>query len=387
MLRSIQDNKDIASAEVVGRISDTHRFRTIPDFQYATSTSTLMQNLRSSIFTTDLPSIRDFTYDKSKQLPLDQDVGPPPFFTIVRQPFNYSYKQNPYIKVYRDADGNIKVTNTTAPIKHIRHNIDPDAPSIPTGPPAELAPLESTAPKVQEAVKKLRKMFDTRPLMQRRVFVNTYPGKQSENELKAAVGYCGYAFTSGPWRDTVVKFGVDPRKDSRYRIYQTVSYQLQDERKGAADDPGNYIRRVGGKRVTAKKAKVEHSHVFDGTKFYKDGKVWQACDVTDSMLKELLENAPLRDEPDVRAHVASFPTPRIEVLTWLDDLLRLVRQRHLVPLPAHHEIQTPMPRQLAHPRRRTLPRRLCHVPHIRRRVQRAPDAHRRAGLVPLPIAL
>jgi general transcription factor 3C polypeptide 5 (transcription factor C subunit 1) len=136
--------------------------------------------------------------------------------------------------------------------------------------------------------------------MQRRVFVNLFQGKQNENELKAAIGYCGYAFTSGPWRDTVIKFGIDPRKDPQYRIYQTVSYQLQDDGKGAVDDPGNYIRKVGGKRITAKKAKLEHSHIFDGSKFYKDGKVWQACDVTDAMLSELLEKAELLPEPDVR---------------------------------------------------------------------------------------
>ena len=299
MLRSLRDNNDIASVEVVGKIGETHRFRNMPDFQYATTGNSLMQNLRGSIFTADLASIRDFEYSKSKTLPEGQDVGPPPFFSVVKQPFNYSYKQNPYVKVFKDAEGNIRVANITAPIKHIRHNIEPDFPFVPAGPPSELAPLETTPAKIQSAVKQLRTMFEERPLMQRRVFVNKFKGKQSENELKAAVGYCGYAFTSGPWRDTVVKFGIDPRKDAKYRIYQTVTYQLMDDGKGAADDPGSYLRKVGGKRITARKSKVEHSHIFDGTKFYKDGKVWQACDVTDPMLNELLDKAELRTEPDV----------------------------------------------------------------------------------------
>jgi general transcription factor 3C polypeptide 5 (transcription factor C subunit 1) len=299
VLQSLRDNKARSSIQVFGKIEETHRFRSMPDFQYATTTNSLMQNLRDSIMTTDLQKVRDFKYDMSRTLPEGQDVGPPPFFAVVRQPFNYSYRQNPYTKVFRDADGNIQVTNTTAPIKHIRHNIDPDAPTVPVQPPTALPPLETTSPRIQEAVKQLRIMFDLRPLMQRRVFVNLFEGKQNENELKAAVGYCGYAFTSGPWRDTVIKFGIDPRKDPQYRIYQTVSYQLQGDDKGAADDPGNYIRKVGGKRITNKKAKLEHSHIFDGVKFYKDGKVWQACDVTDPMLRTMLEKAELLSEPDV----------------------------------------------------------------------------------------
>ncbi|KIW07341.1 hypothetical protein, variant 2 [Verruconis gallopava] len=299
LLHALRDNKDKSFVQVMGKIDQTHRFRSMPDFQYATSTNSLMQNMRNSIMTTDLAKIRDFKYDMSRKLAEDQDVGPPPFFTTIKQPFNYSYKQNPYTKVFRDSEGNIQVINTTAPIKHVRHNVDPDALTVPDSPPHELPPLETTSPRIQDAVRKLRSMFDERPLMQRRVFVNMFPDKQSENELKTAVGYCGYAFTSGPWRDVVIKFGIDPRKDPQYRIYQTVSYQLQDEGRGAPDDPGNYMRTVGGKRVTAKTAKVEHSHVFDGTKFYKDGKVWQACDVTDPLLSELLDRAELRSEPDM----------------------------------------------------------------------------------------
>jgi general transcription factor 3C polypeptide 5 (transcription factor C subunit 1) len=321
VLQALRDNKGRSTVQLVGKIDATHRFRSMPDFQYSTSTNTLMQNLRDSIMTTDLQKIRDFKYDMSRALADGQDVGPPPFFTIVRQPFNYSYRQNPHTKVLRDAEGNLQVTNTSAPIKHIRHNIDPDASTVPTGPPAELPPLETMAPRIQEAVKQLRAIFEKRPLMQRRVFVNLFQGKQNENELKVAVGYCGYAFTSGPWRDTVIKFGVDPRKDPQYRIYQTVSYQLQGEGKGATDDPGNYIRKVGGKRITAKKEKLEHSHIFDGTKFYKNGKVWQACDVTDPMLSSMLEKAELRSEPDV----SPLRLPSERMLTNTDGVFGLVR--------------------------------------------------------------
>ena len=375
MLQSLRDNNDIASVEVVGKIGETHRFRNMPDFQYATSTNTLMQNLRGSIFTTDLPSIRDFKYDKSRSLAEGQDVGPPPFFSVVKQPYNWSYKQNPYVKTFVDAEGNIKVANTTAPIKHIRQNIDPDSPFVPFHPPGELMSLETAQPKIKSAVKQLKSMFDERPLMQRRVFINKFKGKQSENELKAAVGYCGYAFTSGPWRDTVIKFGIDPRKDPKYRIYQTVTYQLMEDGKGAADDPGSYIRKVGGKRVTMKRPKVEHSHIFDGRNLYRDGKVWQACDVSDPMLKGLLDNAELRTEPDVSL-THDLSSARVLTNMTLDGLLWLVRQRHLGSLPPHHEIQDPVPRFGQNPRRRNVPRSRSHVPHLHRRQQRAPHTHR-----------
>lgn len=299
VVQSLKDHGETASIEMVGQIKETHRFRRLPDYQYATSTNSLMQSLRGSIMSGDAHSIEDFLLNPATKLAPGQDIGPPPFFSLVKQPFNYYYRQNPYIKTVAGADGKLQLVNTTAPIKHIRHNVDPDEPILPLEPPAELPALETTSPKLQKAVKSLQELFDARPLMQRRVFVNMYQGKQADTELKIAAGYCGYAFTSGPYRDVLVKFGIDPRKDPKYRIYQTVSYQIQADGKGAPDDPGSVIRKQGGKRITKKHQTLGYSHIFDGEKFYKDGKVWQVCDVTDPMLKSILENVELRSEPDV----------------------------------------------------------------------------------------
>jgi general transcription factor 3C polypeptide 5 (transcription factor C subunit 1) len=41
--------------------------------------------------------------------------------------------------------------------------------------------------------------------------------------------------------------------------------------------------------------------MFDGESYKTDGKVWQVCDITDPLLKELLDNAPIRPECDANS--------------------------------------------------------------------------------------
>lgn len=36
-----------------------------------------------------------------------------------------------------------------------------------------------------------------------------------------------YFYNSGPWRMTWVRFGFDPRKDPKARIYQTLDYRIR----------------------------------------------------------------------------------------------------------------------------------------------------------------
>jgi general transcription factor 3C polypeptide 5 (transcription factor C subunit 1) len=43
---------------------------------------------------------------------------------------------------------------------------------------------------------------------------------------------------------------------------------------------------------------VKDSHVFDGERLYRDGKTWQICDVTDPLLRSIIDEAPLREDCD-----------------------------------------------------------------------------------------
>jgi general transcription factor 3C polypeptide 5 (transcription factor C subunit 1) len=299
ILRALRDNPSNYTVAAVGHIKESHRFRSIPDYQYAHSTNTLMTRMREKLMTDDLEKIKEFRLDGVVGLPKTQDVGPPPFFSIIQQPYNYSFRQNAYVKLVTDETGAVTTVNITAPAKHVKHYLDPDDPNVPLAPPAELAPEESLEPRMQDWIAKLRAELQKRPLMQRRVYGNMFKG-QNDLELKRASGYCGYTFASGPFKDVLIKFGVDPRSDPKYRIYQAVGFQIAPDGQSAPDDPGSYMKQRRGKREFFGSRKwVPNTHIFDGNKFYRDGKIWQVCDITDPFLKNLLETAQLREKCDM----------------------------------------------------------------------------------------
>jgi general transcription factor 3C polypeptide 5 (transcription factor C subunit 1) len=300
VFRAIRDNSDRYTVTAVGHLKESHRFRSMPDYQYATSTNTLITKFRNTIMSRNYEDIQNFELDGVKGLPKGQDIGPPPFFSVNKQPYNYNYRQNTYVKLVTDENGQVTTVNVTAPAKHIKTYLDPDDPTVPTAPPAELPPESTLEPRMREWIAKLRAELDKRPMMQRRVYSNIFKGDH-EMELKRAAGYVGYTFSSGPFKDVLIKFGVDPRSDPKYRFYQAVAFQIPAEGHSAPDDPGSYMNTRGGKRVSrgVKKRWVEGTHLFDGSKFYRDGKIWQVCDITEPFLKALMETAEVRSSCDV----------------------------------------------------------------------------------------
>lgn len=122
---------------------------------------------------------------------------------------------------------------------------------------------------------------------------------QSETLFKDATQYCGYSFRSGPWKDALVKFGLDPRKDPKYRFYQTAQFQLmpKDQVHAAAQKlPSGTNKWLRTERY---KKDEEPSHVFDGKSITTNGKTWQFCDITDPILYEMIHTEDIRTECDV----------------------------------------------------------------------------------------
>ena len=46
-------------------------------------------------------------------------------------------------------------------------------------------------------------------------------------QLKCLLPCVAYYFINGPWRSLWVRFGYDPRKDPKSRIYQTLDYRVR----------------------------------------------------------------------------------------------------------------------------------------------------------------
>lgn len=202
-------------------------------------------------------------------------------------PFNYNYSQNPYVRITEDGD----TINMTA-IKQVGYFIGADDP-IPTAP--QEAP-DMTDARTAEVMAEMKRVFEERPIWTRRSILNRLDGTiQNWNELKKYLNYAAYQFKGGPWRDGVVPYGIDPRSDPKYRIYQTLMFKLQFQPR-TANQSWHSLRRDGQANLGQGGS---NSHIFDGETYDTDGKVWQVCDITDPLLRDLLDNATVRPECDM----------------------------------------------------------------------------------------
>ena len=145
---------------------------------------------------------------------------------------------------------------------------------VPTHPHPSCDPITFFEPSFQRLVAALQALFDERPIWTRRALVNNVRDlyAQAGDNAKRSIQYVAYNFRSGAWKDTFIKFGVDPRSDPKYRWYQTLTYQLRD---------------MEDKRTDSARPLKGKTHIFDGNTFEMDGRVWQICDITDPLSKSI----------------------------------------------------------------------------------------------------
>ncbi|KAF2455638.1 RNA polymerase III transcription factor IIIC subunit-domain-containing protein [Lineolata rhizophorae] len=301
--RCLRDNLDKYTVEPVSIVKETHRFRTLPDFQYTTSTNPLMNQLRGMLTSENYQDLFKFKFDPDDEhVHGTPDVGPPPSFsTQIITPVNYLYKQNPNLRWKEDrVSSRLVPVNIQKPISFGVIEIPPDFPSVPTKSSSTLPPEASLDPSLQDGLRELRAAFEERPIMSRRAMLNIIAPRTacSEYYLRMMCPYVGYSFSAGPWKDVIVRFGLDPRKDEACRVYQTLTFKLQtpNERAMKGRIPGNVS--TGRRRPTAM-TRNYRSHIFDGTCVGTDGKTWQVCDITDPLIRSILDHSSTRKEFDL----------------------------------------------------------------------------------------
>jgi general transcription factor 3C polypeptide 5 (transcription factor C subunit 1) len=203
--------------------------------------------------------------------------------------------------------GNVELVNESVNRKIHTPRIPADAAEVPKTPPTPLLSVRSVNIKTQLLVQQLRQLFIQRPIWTRRALLNNIDREQFGGVFKHAYQYVAYMFKSGPWREALVRLGLDPRLDPEMRIYQTMMFQIDaDEETSLLISKGNTMGRGGARiRGTGKQSAYESSelndksHIFDGTYVGLDGRVWQVCDVADPLLASILKTTNLRE----RCHV------------------------------------------------------------------------------------
>ncbi|KAL4867066.1 hypothetical protein BDV12DRAFT_210079 [Aspergillus spectabilis] len=303
ILRSLRDNESRYQVEPVGLVERTHVFRGMPDFVYSTTNSPFVSRFRSTILPFNYQKMKQFDLNMSKGATLNADLIPPPSFSHGDIPFNYFYHQNPTVRQTRDTSGNITTINTQTAVKVLTHLVPYDIGTVPTAPRANCPPLETLDPTLRKTISLVHSRFASQPAWTRRALRNSLPSIEHRYALRHAVPYCGYIFRSGPWRDAIVAFGHDPRKDPNSRIYQTTMFRILPRDAESARDrvpalfPPNATYASGGRRhtlprpneLTPEAATTTTSHLFTGQPpLPLDGRMWMFCDITDPLLSSIL---------------------------------------------------------------------------------------------------
>ncbi|KAK0242443.1 RNA polymerase III transcription factor IIIC subunit-domain-containing protein [Armillaria nabsnona] len=346
------------TTEAIGVIPKTIRFRSLADYQYQPDVEDPMSKLRMSMSSMDVEAIRAYRFPEEKadymvpanpsppsspplpppsltsdtdfEMNLDPqllDVSnpvpdsnsdmrsnlrlfPPPIFSRQTIPQVYNFKANTASIVSTTIDEETgeekkRLINRMRWKGYGPATIYFSDTVVPNKPPQNVEAVRAQVD--QRILKMLQDFFDDRPVWTRMSLFNQFaPGEAREiHNSKVLLPLVCYVFQDGPWRDTLVKFSYDPRKQMDARLFQRLYFRNANH---PIARPSVATRRQDR---SATNAFLEHgvdkdlerrtSHIFDGRTLTKETAAFQLCDIEDPMLKEMIQDTnDLRETCDER---------------------------------------------------------------------------------------
>ncbi|CUA67791.1 Transcription factor tau subunit sfc1 [Rhizoctonia solani] len=312
-----EEGEGTYTAEVVGLIPKTVRFRSMADFQYQPEEDDCIVQMRRAMDRLDVDAVRSFEFkplqeNYEERGKSELNLIPPPLFSRQGIPQHYGLKQNPMSVIHSTVDPRTGEETRRYIHKHrIKGSLAPaaiswDSETVPTSPPQQILDAKSQAK--PHLLAKLKQLFEQRPVWSRIALINQFPaleGREIQN-TKAHIGLVAYTFSDGAWRDTLLRFGYDPRKDPQARFYQRVYFRntaneearrksIVGRRAGGTGDSSNT-----GPDIVEAPSEDRTSHIFDGRTLHSGAASFQLCDITDSLLVPLInDEKSVRKEPDI----------------------------------------------------------------------------------------
>ncbi|KXN87859.1 Transcription factor tau subunit sfc1 [Leucoagaricus sp. SymC.cos] len=308
-------------ADVIGVVAKTVRFRSMVDFQYEPDSSDPISQLRKSMHEMDVDAIRQFTIspEANGQAPKSPSLSnvhssllappqnslrlfPPPVFSRQAIPQAYNFRANTASVVTTVVDEETgeekkRMINRMrwkgyGPAAIMFNDVE-----IPNGPPPSVENERQIVN--QTLLAKLIERFKERPIWTRSSLFNQFPPSEARDILnsKPLLPLVCYVFQDGPWRDTLVKFQYDPRKEPRARFYQRLYFRNANH---PISRPSVVTRRQDRSSTSIQARNLsEHgesevdkksSHIFDGKIITKETAAFQLCDISDPMLKSMIQD-------------------------------------------------------------------------------------------------
>ncbi|KAF8076188.1 RNA polymerase III transcription factor IIIC subunit-domain-containing protein [Lyophyllum atratum] len=345
------------TAEAVGIIPKTARFRSMVDYQYQPDMSDPVSKLRVAMDSMDVETLESYVIPEEKadymvpvegmtsETDMDVDVNldpqltgvplppsrsntqspaksamrsnlrlfPPPLFSRQTIPQAYNFKSNTASMVSTSVDeatGEEKkrLINRMRWKGYGPASIMFSDAIVPDKPPQVVEEGRNLID--LKILKKLEALFVERPVWTRMSLFNQLAPSETREILnsKALLPLVCYVFQDGPWRDTLVRFSYDPRKDRSARFYQRLYFRNANHpiarpsvitRRQDRSAANVQIRAM--EEGTEKEADRKRSHIFDGQSVTKETAAFQLCDISDPMLKEMIDDPDdLREECNER---------------------------------------------------------------------------------------
>ncbi|KAI0787107.1 RNA polymerase III transcription factor IIIC subunit-domain-containing protein [Irpex lacteus] len=310
--------------EAAGVIAKSARFRSMADYQFSADMNDPVSQLRASMDAMDVEGILRYNIPEEKEdytIAQDEDemdvdidpqltgsketskkgrsnlrLPPPPLFSRQGVPQLYNYKANPasvVTTVVDEATGEEKKRL----INRMRwRGFGPIAinftdKGVPDKPSDTIEAQRGSAD--AKLLARLQELFEQRPIWTRTAIFNQLNAHEVREVLntKFMLPLVSYVFQDGPWRDTQVRLGYDPREDPQARFYQRVYFRNLNH---PITRPSVVSRRQETRtdliNARGDSAEDKQSHIFDGLTMSKETAAYQLCDLHDPVLKEMVEN-------------------------------------------------------------------------------------------------
>jgi len=297
------------------------RWRQFADFQYQPKlslTDPVINLVERGIKNLDINELSQFEMPQPTSNTTCSEVYlPPPVFSRHGLPQNFDFKPaggatrqvHPVTGLTRLVNSTRYKVKTIQSILFIQDEI-PHAPEE-----SFLKELKRT--ELNPVEQKMKDLLDKeRPVWTRLALLNQLSLEESKyvNNNKHVWPLIGYTFQDGPFRDLIIKFGYDPRKDPQARFYQHfVLRNLNNVRTKALPN-----------KSTSTSSTSDKSHIFDGTTVYSKIGNFQLIDIHDQLSKTLIEQT-----EGVLSKCSPDPLEGWYAFDYLDQIKQVVRRKFM----------------------------------------------------------
>lgn len=297
----------------VAIIDKTYSFKAMSDFQAVTKNNKMIQEFKDSCLNTKNYNTLFNYFDQNESFTGisdfkksdwfkndDHQLPPPPVFSPIRFPFDYKYQKNPLTTAVKDAEsGQIKLISRKETLK--LHTIIIDFHS---NTPNEADPtLMSNLKELRSSnldpnsldylllgcIDWLKSIFSIKPIWLRK-HLEDLASYDFKRVLKQALPYVSYIYKSGPWRFCNIQFGVDPKLDKAFWVYQSEYFRIPNLQ--ISLKLNNNQKRIVPLTLTNKSSeniKISETLFFNGQSI-PSTVTYQVGDISDPVILKLLES-------------------------------------------------------------------------------------------------